>query len=100
MSNFGCFVPESINFLILTKFPLYYFSKVMISNLTFFFPKQTTNVQILAFWAKKHNLSNLLTKLNMLAVSKVLFSNLIFSFQSYGPKCPILGILGQKVLTF
>ena len=100
MPNFGHFVPESINFPILTKFRMYPILKVIISNLTFFFANLATNVQILAFWAKKHNLCNLLTKSNMLAISKVLISNLVFAFQSYEPKCAILGTLFKKVLTF
>ena len=35
--NFGHFSPESINFLILTKFCLYSILRVWVSNLTFFF---------------------------------------------------------------
>ena len=37
MPHFGHFGLKSINFLILTKFPLYPVSKVLIPNLTFVF---------------------------------------------------------------
>ena len=36
----------------------------------------------------------------MYPISKVLISNLAFVFQNVVPKYPVLGILGQKVLTF
>ena len=57
MPNFGHFVPESINLLILTKFRMYPLFKVMVSNL-------------------------------------------IIAFQNFEHKYPILGIFGEKVLTF
>ena len=39
-------------------------------------------------------------KFPLYPISKVLISNLTFVFQNVEPKYPILGVLGQKVLTF
>ena len=43
-------------------------------------------------------LSLILTKFRMYPNLNVLISNLPFVFESFEPKCPNLGILGQKVL--
>ena len=42
----------------------------------------------------------ILTKFRMYPLSKVTISNLTFVFQNFEHKCPIIGILGQKVSTF
>ena len=42
----------------------------------------------------------ILTKFRMYPILKVLISNLTFVFESFEPKSPNLGTLGQKVLTF
>ena len=68
--------------------------------LVFVFRISCPNAQIQAFWAKKYQLSNLLTKFSVYPISKVLISNLAFVSQNVELKCPILGILGQKVLPF
>ena len=65
-----------------------------------FFRISSQNAQFQAFWAKKYHLSNLLPKFSMFAISKVLISNLTFVSQNYEPKCPSLGILGQKKINF
>ena len=36
----------------------------------------------------------------MYTVSNMMISNLKLTFERFEPKCPNLGILGQKVLTF
>ena len=58
------------------------------------------NVQIWLTWGKKYQLSNLSTKFCLYFISKMLISNLTLVLESFEPKYPKLGILGQKLLTF
>ena len=75
----------------LGKFGIFYFS---------FFKFLAQILKFRHFGAEKYQFSNHLTKFCLYSISKGLISNLTFVFQNLEPKCPNLGILHQKVLTF
>ena len=84
---------------LLTKSSMYPISKVLISNLKFFFQILSPNAQFGHFGSKSINFL-ILTKFPLYLVSKVLISNRTFAFKDFELKYLSLGHLGQKVLTF
>ena len=96
MPKFKPFGPKSITFLIFKDNP----ACTLFRRCWSCFPK---------FWAQRPKFGHfglklinvlILTKFPLYPISQVLISNLTFVFQNFEPKCPNVGLLVQKVLTF
>ena len=100
MHKLGLFGPNSINFLILTKFHMFPCYKGADFKSDIHFRKCRAHTPKFRHFEPKDIHFLILTKFCLYPVSKVLILNQTFVFKTFKPQPPNFGILGQKKSTF